>query len=62
MTAKVHRGLMSLSQFLAGLGALWALTDYEALGLDPQIGIGVALAGAVAGLAANSWRSFWGSE
>lgn len=59
MNATIHRVLITLGSFAAGLGAVFALPDAGIIGIPTEAGAVTAIVSAVVMLAANVWRANW---
>lgn len=59
MTQTVHRILMTIGGVASGIGGLLAVATPQ--GMDPLVGAYIALIGGAATIAANTWRSVWGT-
>ena len=62
MTARVHRVLVTLGSFFAGLSGVWQLSEVQPLGIPEEVPAVTALIAAIVMLAANVWRANWPIE
>lgn len=62
MNATIHRVLITIGSFCAGLGGIFALPDADILGIPAEAGAVTAIASAVVMLGANVWRANWPAE